>query len=125
MIKVFYDGKCGLCRREIEYYKTIQSENIFEWIDITRDSSQIEKMGISYTDALKLLHVLDAKNDLHVGVDAFIIIWRHLKYFKTLSAFVALPVIKYFANFLYCIFAEWRFSKLSHCQASMNNRELK
>jgi predicted DCC family thiol-disulfide oxidoreductase YuxK len=29
MITVFYDGKCGLCRREIEYYKRIALEGIF------------------------------------------------------------------------------------------------
>jgi predicted DCC family thiol-disulfide oxidoreductase YuxK len=119
MIKVFYDGKCGLCRREIEYYKSIQPPNVFEWIDITIDSSQLETMGVTYSDGLKLLHVLDSDNKLHIGVDAFIIIWRHINHFKILSIFVSLPIVRYFANYFYRVFATWRFSRLSHCQASM------
>ena len=29
MIQVFYDGKCGLCAKEIEYYKGIVPQGIF------------------------------------------------------------------------------------------------
>ena len=29
LTKVFYDGKCGLCSKEINYYKKISPDNIF------------------------------------------------------------------------------------------------
>jgi hypothetical protein len=68
---VTYDGKCGLCHREIEHYKNIAPEFIFNWVDITVDKSALEKSDISYVDGLKLLHAKDEHGDLHVGVDAF------------------------------------------------------
>ena len=30
MIKVLYDGKCGLCNKEISYYKKIANNKIFK-----------------------------------------------------------------------------------------------
>jgi len=56
MTRVFYDGKCGLCRGEIEYYKRIAPVGVFDWVDITDDASSLEKLGIAYADRLKLLH---------------------------------------------------------------------
>jgi predicted DCC family thiol-disulfide oxidoreductase YuxK len=43
MISVFYDGKCGMCRKEITHYKRIAPENVFNWIDITVDASKTKK----------------------------------------------------------------------------------
>ena len=34
MIKIFYDGKCGLCSKEINYYIKIAPKNVFDWFDI-------------------------------------------------------------------------------------------
>ena len=33
--QVLYDGKCGLCNKEILYYQTIAPKGKFEWVDIT------------------------------------------------------------------------------------------
>ena len=61
MTRVYYDGQCGLCRREIDYYKKIAPDALFEWIDVTRDASSLDALGVSYVQALKLLHVVDAQ----------------------------------------------------------------
>ena len=37
MIKVLYDGKCGLCNKEISYYKKIANNNKFKWLDIANN----------------------------------------------------------------------------------------
>ena len=34
MITVFYDGQCGLCRGEIDYYRRIAPSGLFDWVDI-------------------------------------------------------------------------------------------
>lgn len=58
MIKVFYDGKCGLCTKEINHYKKIAPKNIFSWIDITEiDQSVIAKENLDVISCLKALHV--------------------------------------------------------------------
>lgn len=116
MITVFYDGKCGLCRREIAHYQRIAPTGRFVWRDITADPTSIESLGIRYTDSLKLLHAQDAQGTLHVGVDAFILIWRQIPRWRLLAAIAALPVIHAVVSFVYKRFAAWKFKRLTHCK---------
>jgi predicted DCC family thiol-disulfide oxidoreductase YuxK len=116
MITVFYDGKCGLCRREIAYYKRIAPEGILLWQDITVDASMLENLGIAYKDGLKLLHAQDIQGKMHVGVDAFLLIWRHIPRWRILGKIVAIPFVYLFAKAFYQLFARWRFKRLAHCQ---------
>ncbi|MCE2993942.1 MAG: DUF393 domain-containing protein [Candidatus Jidaibacter sp.] len=119
MIKVFYDGKCGLCRREIDYYKHIAPHNAFDWIDITLDASSIEGIGVTYVDGLKLLHAQDSNGKLHVGVKAFILIWSQIPRWRILAKIVGSPFIHHIASFVYRAFASWRFNRLSHCKIAI------
>ena len=116
MITVFYDGKCGLCRREIGYYKRIAPKNTFDWVDITVDRTAVKKLGISYADSLKLFHVQDQKGQLHVGVDGFILIWQQIPGWRLLAKAFEMPFVRPVANKAYDLFAEWRFKRLTHCQ---------
>lgn len=116
MITVFYDGICGLCRREIAHYQRITPQGIFTWVDITADPSVTQHIGISYADGLRALHATDATGKLHVGVDAFLLIWRQMPRWRVLAAMVALPVIRPLASLAYRAFAAWRFRRLTHCQ---------
>jgi predicted DCC family thiol-disulfide oxidoreductase YuxK len=125
MIKVFYDGKCGLCSREIRYYKRIAPENIFEWIDITTSTDILVNENLDYNDTLKLLHTKDSQEKLFVGLDSFILIWQQLKYWKILATIVSLPIIKQIINLVYKTFASWRFKRLSYCKITPNKGEKK
>ncbi|MEM7616837.1 MAG: DUF393 domain-containing protein [Pseudomonadota bacterium] len=125
MITVFYDGKCGLCRKEIDYYRKIAPKDIFDWQDITESADSLNKEGISLSQGLKFLHVRDNNGHLNIGVDAFILIWRQMKYWRILAFFVGLPIIKQIANIVYRIFANWRFKRLAHCQFAEQQEILK
>jgi predicted DCC family thiol-disulfide oxidoreductase YuxK len=116
MITVFYDGKCGLCRREIDHYKQITPADVFDWQDITADASRLERLGVTYADGLKLLHAQDVYGKLHVGVDAFILIWRHIPRWRVLAMVVSLPIIRPLTNCAYSAFAAWRFKRLPYCK---------
>ena len=116
MITVFYDGKCGLCRREISHYMRIAPSGVFNWRDITVDASPLEQLGVSYADGLRLLHATDKNGDLHIGVDAFLLIWREIPRWRILAMIVALPPIRILANCVYKRFANWRFKRLAHCK---------
>lgn len=114
MITVFYDGKCGLCRREIEHYKRIAPKGVFNWQDITLDASKLENLGIAYADGLKLLHAQDLHGRMHVGVDAFLLIWQKIPRWRLLASLVGLPLIRPSANVAYRLFAAWRFKKMRY-----------
>ena len=123
MLTVFYDGKCGLCRREIEYYKKIAPANSFLWQDIANDPTSLSKLGLSQADALRRLHARDNLGMMHVGVAAFVAIWHRLSYWRYLALVVRLPLILPFAVYVYNKFADFRFARLSHCQLALKNVE--
>ena len=116
MKTVFYDGLCGLCRREIAYYMNIAPQGQFRWVDVTADASELEALGVSYADGLKLLHVVNSSGHLYKGVDAFIQIWSDMKYWRYLAKIVGSVLILPLANGAYNMFADWRFRRLKHCQ---------
>ena len=118
---IFYDGKCGLCSREINYYKKIAQSDKFRWLDIATDPTPLKPLKISQADGLRRLHGLDSEGHLHVGVDAFLLIWRELPYWCFLSMIVRLPGIRHFAQLVYNRFADYRFSRLAHCQIAVND----
>ena len=116
MLTVYYDGKCGLCRREIEYYRRIAPPGGFLWQDIANDPSSLADLDVSQADALRRLHARDATGTVYVGVAAFIAIWQGLNYWKYLALIVKLPLLKTIASVVYDRFADYRFSRLTHCQ---------
>ena len=124
MITVFYDGKCGLCSKEIDHYRKIAPSGIFNWQDITKSHEELRKENISLSEGLRLLHAKDHTGQMHVGVDAFILIWRQLKRWRVLAILVGLPIIRQIANVSYRTFANWRFKRLEHCKlAARQDRE--
>ena len=122
MITVFYDGKCGVCLKEINHYKRIAPSGIFHWQDVTINATSLEKHNVQLVDALMFLHVKDTAGRLHIGVDAFIVIWRQLRGWHILAFFVRLPLIRQIAGGIYRLFAKYRFERLAHCKIARKAR---
>ena len=116
MIKVYFDGICGHCSKEINYYKTIAPSNTFEWIDVASNPNAMIDYDITQSKALLFLHVVDDKNKLYIGSEAFALIWKNLPRWKILGHIMELPLIKWLAKRIYEIFAIRRFNKSRHCQ---------
>tara|TARA_B100000767_G_scaffold183431_1_gene171234 strand:- start:998 stop:1369 length:372 start_codon:yes stop_codon:yes gene_type:complete len=116
MISVFYDDKCSLCSREINFYKKIAPKAPLIWLGISTSSIELNNAKVKRIDALMFLHARDNDGMFHIGVDAFILIWRNLPYFKYINYFISLPGIYQLANLIYAKFAKYRFKKLEHCQ---------
>jgi len=123
VISVFFDGKCNLCSKEINYYQRIAPKNTFNWVDITKNPDELDRFEIKLSDGLRLMHVADSNGNISTGVDAFIIMWKQIKYWKFLGLFVSLPIIKQIANLLYQYFADWRFNRYEHCLIAQENEK--
>lgn len=123
MITVFYDGKCGLCSKEINYYRRIAPSGVFNFQDITQSCDELDKAGITLSEGLKILHVRDNTGLMHKGVDAFIVIWRQLRFWRMVAAFISCLPIRQVANILYHWFANWRFKRLPHCQLAAKSEK--
>ena len=114
--QVFYDGICNLCSKEISYYKRIAPKGVFEWLDIANHPELLKQANLTQQDALMKLHVLDSNSTWHIGLDAFICIWRKIPRFKWMAYLASVPGVHYLLSKAYSAFATYRFKKLSHCQ---------
>lgn len=121
MVTIYYDGKCGLCSREITYYKKIAPEGLFNWADIAHDPAPLQTLNITQADALRRLHGVDEGGRLYIGVDAFVLIWRQLAYWRWLGMVVGLPLVRHTTGWAYNRFADYRFSRLDHCQIAADD----
>ena len=119
MITVYFDGKCGLCSKEIRTYQRHAKDGQFNWLDIATDPAPLLALGLSQEMALRRLHATDSSGSIHRGVDAFIIIWRQLPWWHLLATLIALPVIRQLASMAYDRFADYRFARLPHCQITL------
>jgi len=117
LIEVYYDGKCGVCRKEINYYRSIMPADIFIWRDLFQHQEMLNAAGISFTESLMALHANDASGHWHKGVDAFIIIWRYLPkwHFRFLAKLLSLPLLHAISCWGYDRFAKFRFKKNGYC----------
>lgn len=108
---VFYDGACPLCRREINHYKKLSSkqDSQIEWIDISKSRLELEKEGIKYADAMKLIHIKDGSGVHRVGIEAIFTLWDSLPYYRQLSRLLQRATfIHSFLDKAYAFFARHR-----------------
>lgn len=120
LVRVYYDGQCGLCQREINFYKKIQPEGVFEWVDLTEYPTELEAYGVSLADSLMHLHVTNRQGALLKGLDSFITIWQNLGgKWSWLAWWANLPGVRHIGYWVYDVFAKWRFGRLRHCQLAI------
>ena len=90
-------------------------------MDIATDALPLAAHQIAQADALRHLHVRDAAGNWHIGAAAFLVIWQQLRYWRFLAVLIGLPIIRLIAAMVYNRFADYRFSKLAHCQIAQKN----
>jgi len=118
VITVFYDGKCGMCSREIEFFKRRQPRNSIAFCDIARDPDALAGRKITQAEALMIMHVEDENGKIHLGVDAFALMWRQYPGWSLLAKLVSAPVFYPVSTYLYRVFAKRRFEKHTHCRVA-------
>ena len=123
LVTVYYDGICKMCSKEINYYKKIAPPKCLKWVDIARNGNALENYNVSQQEALLYLHVKDASGKLHIGVDAFKVIWSHLPNWRWLSILLNFSPIHFVAQKLYILFAKNRFQRSSHCKVEFQDNQ--
>ena len=77
-VTLFWDGGCPLCRKEIDYYKRIDVAGRVAWVDIDAHPEALVPHGIAPDQAIALIHALDARGTVQVGIPAFLAVWEQL-----------------------------------------------
>ena len=112
--KVFFDGGCPLCMREVAHYRRLDSNRALVWIDITREPEQLEAHGLTLNSAMAYFHVLDSSGTWRRGAWGFHEIWSHLPYYRRLARLLSLLKLLPLLDRAYALFARRRLR--SRCE---------
>ncbi len=107
-ISVFYDGLCVVCSAEINQYKKMRGAENIRFIDITEAGFDAKKEKLDPRKINVELHAKDAKGKLHIGVDAFILIWARLDKLNWLSRLSQKVIVRKFLQLNYSLFVKIR-----------------
>ncbi len=107
-ITIFYDGACGICRKEMERYRAKDKNGRLSFVDVNRQGFDAQLEGLDPQKALDYIHARDAKGKIVRGAEAFIWIWLACGY-KVLPLLARLPLIKQAARVFYKLFARYRY----------------
>ena len=104
---VFFDGKCPLCTREINFYRGQRGAEDINWVDVTKASLDNLPSGLTRKDALARFHVLTTGGELVSGGNAFSSLWLSLPAFQWAGklfkiSFLALLLERAYKIFLPC-----------------------
>ncbi|RMA82442.1 thiol-disulfide oxidoreductase DCC family protein [Umboniibacter marinipuniceus] len=124
-LTVFFDGSCPLCAREMDALARFDIHSRIHFVDLNDELSL--PLGITHSDAVATLHVIDFQGQLRTAVDANVLLWETVGK-KPWLRVLRWPIIRSFANLGYRIFAKHReyFSLLltgkkrcdGHCEAN-------
>lgn len=84
-LKVFYDGACHLCSREIDMYRKTDVQSRLELIDISSEGFDARAEGLDPEEVLKSFHVKTVNGAVRSGVPAFVEIWKTLNIMQPLA----------------------------------------
>jgi predicted DCC family thiol-disulfide oxidoreductase YuxK len=77
-MKVYFDGGCRVCSREIDFYRRKRGSEKIQWVDISKSNFDARSEGLDPKTIMRVFHVRDERGNLITGVPAFIEIWKRL-----------------------------------------------
>jgi predicted DCC family thiol-disulfide oxidoreductase YuxK len=110
-LRVFFDGACPICAREIEHYRHRDRARRLVLVDISAAGFDPAPLGVTLQAFMHELHAIDRCGKVYRGIEAFRAIWQAFPestVYRALAAVVALPVINPLARLGYRWFARVR-----------------
>jgi len=109
-LKIFYDGGCQICSREMSHYRQKSDEEKLIFVDISTPDFSPGQYGLTQEEFMAEMHAVDASGHIFRGVDAFRALWKGLpgSIYGDLSILLGLPGIHLLARIGYRGFARMR-----------------
>ena len=89
--RVYYDGACPVCTREIAQYRAARGADAIDFVDVSACPPDALGADLSREAALARMHVRLADGRLVSGAAAFAALWGALPGFAWLARIAALP----------------------------------
>lgn len=99
--RVFYDGGCPLCRREIGWYRGKTGADRIDWVDVAGDASVDVPEGLTREDLMLRFTVQRRDGVTARGAAGFVAVWRALPGTATIARVLDNPVIVWLGEQLY------------------------
>ena len=122
ILKVFYDGSCPLCTREIAFYQNQSDASRIAWVDVSGTGDDFVAPGLSRIKAVSQFHVLDVDGELATGGKAFTKIWDVLPRFRPLAILFRIPPFAWVLDRAYDFFLKFRSSLQAIVRKSQTRR---
>ena len=106
--KIYYDGNCPICSKEISFYKKNISNKSFDWININNCLLSDYEANLDFQKTKERFHIITLENEVLIGVDAFIYLWKHIPKLRYFSFIAKFPGIYHILFFFYEIFLFFR-----------------
>lgn len=110
-LRIFYDGACRVCAREVEHYGRSDHAGRLHLVDISAPEFDPTPVGISRDELMYQMHAIDAEGRVYRNVEAFWAIWQAFPaatLYGLLGRLVTQPLLRPLARLGYRIFARLR-----------------
>ena len=92
-LKVFFDGSCPLCRREIKLYRRLTGSINCHWIDANTMNADEMPSRFTREGLLNRFHVEHPTEGLLSGALAFGMLWREVFDWRWIYTIVKVPIV--------------------------------
>ena len=103
-LKVFYDGSCPLCRREISLMRGLDKDGRIEFAAV---SAGVVSVGVDRAQLLARFHVRE-DGELKSGAEAFAAMWRAIPALRPLGLLAQRPMVLQALESAYKVFLRIR-----------------
>jgi predicted DCC family thiol-disulfide oxidoreductase YuxK len=115
-LKIYYDGLCPVCSKEIEIYKNKTGNEKLQFIDIAHPSFDAPSEGLDPQEVHQKFHVKKANGEVIQGVDAFVEIWKVLNIWPVLQKMATSSLTRPLFDLGYVVFCQVRpFLRRNEC----------
>ena len=105
-MKVYYNSACPVCRRGIDGQRQALEGCEIEWVDVHAQPERAAETGLELEDVRKELRIVDDKQQLHTGTDAFALLFKQRKRWRHLAWLLSNPRLQPAWHRTYSLFAE-------------------
>lgn len=108
-LTLFYDGYCPLCKSEMAKLEALDQRDHLAFEDIQSPGFSLRYPNIDVPEANRILHAQYEDGSMIYGLDVTHQAWRLVGRHRWL-ALLRLPIIRWFADFGYLVFARHRYT---------------
>jgi predicted DCC family thiol-disulfide oxidoreductase YuxK len=95
-LTVYYDAACPRCVADRERYERLAGKQAaaVSWVDVNAQPDLLRGKGIEPHEALRALHVEDARGNIHRELDAYAVLMDPVPALRPLGWLLRLPGVR-------------------------------